>query len=60
VTFSGTSEWAAHGGGRVTIPGGVQGALRCCVERHGLVRTVGNGWMVGLDDWRSFPTLVIL
>ena len=22
----------------------------CCVEGRGLVRTIGDGWMVGLDD----------
>lgn len=29
--------WAAHGGGGVTIPGGVQEAFRCCTEGYGLV-----------------------
>ena len=38
------------GGGGVADPGGVQGTFGCCVERHGLVRTVGEGWMVGLGD----------
>ena len=31
-------------------PGGVQRAFGCCVEGHGLVRTIGEGQMVGLDD----------
>ena len=35
-------EWAAQGGGGVTDPGGVQGKFRCCVEGHGVVRTVGD------------------
>ena len=43
-------EWAAQGGGGVTGPGGVQGTFGCCVEGHGLVRTTGDGWMVGLGD----------
>jgi len=31
--------------------------FRCCVEEHDLGRTVGDRWMVGLDDLRgSFPT----
>jgi len=40
----------AQGSGGVTNPGGVQGMLRRCVEGHGLVRTIGDRWMVGLDD----------
>jgi len=28
----------------------VQRAFGCCVEGHGLVRTIGEGRMVGLDD----------
>ena len=43
-------EWAARGGGGVTDPGGVQGMLGHCVEGNGLVRTIGDGWMVGLGD----------
>ena len=43
-------EWAAQGGGGVTDPGGVQGTFGRCVEGHGLVRTIGDGWMVGLGD----------
>jgi len=38
-------EWAAQGGGGVTNPGGVQGMFG-----HNLVRTIGDGRMVGLDD----------
>ena len=37
-------------GGGVTDPGGVQGTFRHFIERHGLVRTIGDRWMVGLDD----------
>jgi len=33
-----------------TDPGGVQGMFGRCVEEYGLVRTVGDGWNVGLDD----------
>ena len=47
-------------GGRVIKPGGVQRAFGCCVEGHGLVRTIGDGWMVGLGDPVGLPTLVIL
>lgn len=36
-------EWVAHRGGGVTDPVGVQGALGCCVERHVLMRTIGDG-----------------
>jgi len=42
--------WAAQGGGGVTDPGGVQGTFGRCVEGHGLVRTIGDGRMVGLRD----------
>ena len=31
-------------------PGSVQGMFRRCVEGHGLVRSIGDGWMVGLGD----------
>ena len=37
-------------GGGVTEPGGVETAFGCCVEGHGLARTIGEGRMVGLDD----------
>ena len=43
-------EWAAQRGGGVTNPGGVQGTFGRCVEGHGLMRTIGDGWMVGLDN----------
>ena len=43
-------EWAAQGRGGVTERGCVQGTFRFCAEGHGLMRTVGDGWMVGLDD----------
>ena len=36
-------EWAAHRGGGVTNPGGVQGTFGRCVEGCGLVRTIGDG-----------------
>jgi len=41
----GSSGWAqaAQGGGAVTVHGGVQGTFGCCVEGHGLVRTIGDG-----------------
>ena len=43
-------EWAAQGGGGVTDPGGVQWMFGRCIEGHGLVRAVGDGWMVELGD----------
>ena len=43
-------EWAAQGGGGVTDPGSVQGTLRHCVKEHGLEITIGDRWMVGLDN----------
>ena len=46
--------WSGTGMGcperAVTEPGGVQRAFGCCVEGHGLTRTIGEGQMVGLDD----------
>ena len=42
-------EWATWGGGGVTDPG-VQGMFGCCIEGHGLMRTIADGWMVGLAD----------
>ena len=53
TTYSHSSqamEWAAQGGGGVTDPGGVQGTFGRCVDGHGLVRTIGDRWMVGLGD----------
>ena len=41
---------AAQGGGRVTIPEGVQETWRCNTEGHSLVGNIGARWMVGLDD----------
>ena len=41
---------AAQRGGGVTDPGGVQGTFGYCVEGHGLVRSIGDGWLVGLGD----------
>jgi len=43
-------ERAAQGGGGVTDHEGVQGIFGRCVEGHGLVRTIGDGWMDGLGD----------
>jgi len=43
-------EWATQGGGGVTSPGGVQGTLSCCTEGQGSVRTIGDKWMIALDD----------
>ena len=34
----------------VTNPEGVQGTFGGCVEGHALMRTIGDGWMVGLGD----------
>ena len=34
----------------IADPGGVQGMFGRCVEEHGLAKTIGDGWMVGLDD----------
>ena len=34
-------EWDAHGGGGITIPGGVQDTFRCGTKGHGLV---GKCW----------------
>ena len=47
-------EWAVQGGGGVTDPGGVQATFRCCTERHGLVRNIGDMSMAGLDDLGGF------
>ena len=46
-------ERAAQGCGGITNPGGVQGTFRCCVEEHGLVRTIGDMQTVGLDDFEG-------
>ena len=42
-------EWAAQGGGGVTVPGSVQGMFRCTrdVIQQG---SVGGRGVVGLDD----------
>jgi len=60
-------EWTAQGGGGITDPGDVQGMLRCCVEGHGLVRTIGDRWTVGLDDlggllqpWCPYDSMIYL
>ena len=36
--------------GNKDTPRGVQGMFGHCVEGHGLLRTIGDGWMVGLGD----------
>ena len=58
-------EWAAQRGGGVTDPGGVQRTFGRCVEGHGLVRTIGDGWTVGLGDpvglfqpWRFYDSMI--
>ena len=38
-------EWATHGGGRATIPGGVQETWRCSSGRH------GSEDMVRMGQW---------
>ena len=43
-------ERAAHGGGGVFIPGGVQEPHRCCTKGHGLVGNIDGRRMVELDD----------
>ena len=43
-------EWVAQGADGVTDPEGVQGMFRRCFDGHALVRTIGDGWMVGPDD----------
>ena len=43
-------EWAAQGGGGVTIPEGVQETFRCCAEGHSLLGITGDRWTAGLDD----------
>ena len=43
-------EWAAQGGDGFTNLRGVQGTFRHCVEGHGLVKTIGDRQMVGLND----------
>ena len=47
--WSGTAK-GCPGTDGVTDPGGVQGTFGRCVEGHGLVRAIGDGWMVGLGD----------
>jgi len=37
-----------QGGGGVTDLG--QGTFGCCVEGHGLMISIGDGWTVGLGD----------
>ena len=46
-------EWAAQGGGGVTIPGGVQEMCRCGTKQHDLVDNIGGRWTAGLGDLRG-------
>ena len=39
-----------QGGSGDTDLGGAQETFGRCVEGHGLMRTTGDGWMVGLGD----------
>ena len=48
---------SARGGSGVTNPGGLQETFGSCVEGRGLVRTIGDGWMVGLGDPVVFSNL---
>ena len=41
----------------IVVESGVQRAFGCCVEGHGLTRTIGEGRMVGLDDPWVFSNL---
>jgi len=43
-------EWAAQGGGGVTIPAGVQKMFRCCIEGHDFLGNIDGRWTVELDD----------
>ena len=47
------TEWAAHGGGEVTIPGGIPEMLSCGTKEHGLVGNIDGRWTVGLEDLRG-------
>lgn len=49
-------EQAAHGGGGVTIPEGVQEKGRCGTEGHGLSGHK-HGWMVELDELSGLSNL---
>jgi len=59
--WSGTGMGCQRGGG-VTDPGGVQRVFGCCVEGHGLARTIGEGQTNGWTGWScgAFPPLAIL
>jgi len=43
-------EWAAHAGGGITVPGGVQEMFSYFTEGHGLVGNIDDRWMVGLNN----------
>ena len=51
-------EWAAQGGVRVTVSGGVQEMCRYCKKGHGLVGNIGDRWMVGLGDLGGDSTIL--
>ena len=51
---------------RVTDPGGVQGLFGHCFEGHVLMRIIGDGWMVRLDNpvdlfqpWRFYDSMIL-
>jgi len=46
-------EWAAQGGGGVTVLGSARETFRC-TEGRGLVGNVGDRWTVGLDNPKGF------
>jgi len=48
-----TLDWAAQGGGEVTINGGVQETFRCYTEGNHFMEDIGDRWTVGLDDLRG-------
>jgi len=56
---------AAHGGGGVTVPGGVQEPCGCGTEGHSLEGNIDGRWMVALDDlrhvfqpWRFYNSII--
>ena len=45
---------AAHGGGAVTVLGGVQETVKYGTEGCDLVSNIGGRWRAGIDDLRVF------
>jgi len=43
-------EWAAQGGGGVSVPGGIHSTFRCCTEGHGLEGNIDDMCTVRLGD----------